>query len=376
MAWIELHSFNELFYSTYGNVLIIKLAIALPVVLLGTYHQLRIHNFISVIANVGRTGTITRSETYASKKSADSSKHLEQRIKDKDNWLIQKFANIVDRNKSNNDNNNTDSIDKGNIFPKFGFTVKVESLLAIFLLLVASMLTITSPNSMSMTAMPGMSNMPHTSTTPSSQMAMPDGQMQTKNSTLVKQTTIMNVNTKLEINPFYSGFNTFKITFTEPSSKPYTKVTGAELIFKNEKADIGPIVVTMKKIHPNVFSVGTFIGLPGEWNIALAAQRQADYDLNYAFTSKVTNAPSSSTRSQTSNANMQMQMQMNSGSSVGTNTNNHINSQNQEAMPKFDSFAILAIILSAILGIISWYTYRKSKEDLKLLIDRFEGGRR
>jgi hypothetical protein len=73
---------------------------------------------------------------------------------------------------------------------------------------------------------------------------------------------------------------------------------------------------------------------------------------------------------------MQMQMQMNSGSSIGTNTNNPINSQNQEVMPKFDSFAILAIILSAILGILSWYTYRKSKEDLKLSIDRFEVGRR
>jgi hypothetical protein len=328
-----------------------------------------------VIANVGRTGTITRSETYTSKNSADSSsKHLEQRIKDKDNWLIQKFASIVDRNKSNNNNNNTDSINKGSIFPKFGRTVKVESLLAIFLLLVASMLTITSPNSMSMASMPGMSNipnMPHTSTS-SSKMVMPDSQMQAKNSTLIKQTKIMNVNTKVEINPFYSGFNTFKITFTDPSGKPYTKVTGAELIFKNEKADIGPIVVTLKKIRPNIFTIGTFIGLPGEWNIALAAQRQADYDLNYDFTSKVTAAPPIPKQSQSSNANMQMQM--NSSSGAGTNTNNPINSQNQESMPKFDSFTILAIVLSVILGIVSWYTYKRSKEDLKLAIDRFEGG--
>jgi hypothetical protein len=202
-------------------------------------------------------------------------------------------------------------------------------------------------------------------------MVMPENQMQTKNSTLVKQAKIMDVNTKVEINPFYSGFNTFKITFTDPSGKPYTKVTDAELIFKNEKADIGPIVVTMKKIQPNIFTVGTFIGLPGEWNIAMAAQRQADYDLNYDFTSKVTNAPTSSTSSQTSNANMQMQMT--NGGAVGTNTNNPINSHNQETMPKFDSFAILALILSILLGIMSWYTYQKSKQDLKLAIDKFEG---
>jgi hypothetical protein len=199
-------------------------------------------------------------------------------------------------------------------------------------------------------------------------MAMTENQMQMKNSTLVKQAKIMNVNTKVEINPFYSGFNTFKITFTDPSGKPYTKVTGAELIFKNEKADIGPIVVTMKKIQPNIFAVGTFIGLPGEWNIAIAAQRQADYDLNYAFTSKVTSAPTTS--SQSSNSGMQM------STGVGTNSNssNPSNSQNQETIPKFDSFAILAIILSVLLGIISWYTYRRSKHDLKAAVDRFEGG--
>ena len=97
--------------------------------------------------------------------------------------------------------------------------------------------------------MPGMPNMAHSpSTTSSSQMAMTENQMQMKNSTLVKQAKIMNVNTKIEINPFYSGFNTFKISFTDPNGKPYTKITGAEMIFKNEKADIGPIVVTMNKI--------------------------------------------------------------------------------------------------------------------------------
>jgi hypothetical protein len=190
-------------------------------------------------------------------------------------------------------------------------------------------------------------------------MAMTGSQMQMKNSTYVKQVNIMNVNTKIEINPFYSGFNTFKITFTDPNGKPYAKVTGAELIFKNEKADIGPIVVTMHKIQPNIFTVGAFIGLPGEWNVAMAAQRQGDYDLNYAFTSKITNAPH-----QASNTNMRM---------VSSSSNDNINnSQNQEQMPKFDSFTLLAIILSVILGIISWYTYKRSKQDLKNTIDRFE----
>ncbi|HEY7082747.1 MAG TPA: CopD family protein [Nitrososphaeraceae archaeon] len=376
MAWIQLHSFNELFYSAYGNVLIIKLAIALPVVLLGTYHQIRIHNFISEIANIGKSRRVAtaNTENNRSKYSINNNKHLVQNFKDRDNRVIQKLSSLVVRNKKTN-HSGTNGISDASIFSRFGFTVKVESLLAILLLLVASLLTITSPNSMSMASMPGMSNMPNTLHAPSSSSQMPMSgnqmQMQTKNSTLVKQVKIMNVNGKIEINPFYSGFNTFKITFTDLSGKPYNKATGAELIFKNEKADIGPIVVTMKKIQPNVFTVGTFIGLPGEWNIALAAQRQADYDLNYEFTSKVTNAPSTftSTSSPSSNANMKM-----GTSNIGTNNNILGNSQNQEPMPKFDSFAILAIVLSVILVLISWYTYKRSKQDLIIAIDRFEGG--
>ena len=35
MAWIRLHSLNSLFSSAYGNILIIKLSVALPLVLLG-----------------------------------------------------------------------------------------------------------------------------------------------------------------------------------------------------------------------------------------------------------------------------------------------------------------------------------------------------
>jgi putative copper export protein len=358
MAWIQLHTFNELFNSAYGNVLIIKLAIALPVVLLGTYHQIRIHNFTTVIANIGNTGTTTTSDRNKAKNSI-SGNHLVQNFK-KENRVIRKLASMMARNKKNS-HDNVSIINKSSVFSRFASTIKIESLLAVFLLLAASLLSITSPNSMSMASMPNMVHI--TSTSSSSQMAMTENQMQMKNSTLVKQSTIMNVNTKIEINPFYSGFNTFKITFTDPNGKPYTKITGAEMIFKNEKADIGPIVVTMKKIQPNIFAVGTFIGLPGEWNIAMAAQRQADYDLNYAFASKITNAP------QPSNTNMNM------GSTSNDNNNNNIlTTQNQEQLPKLDSFAILAMILSILLGIISWYTYQRSKQDLKLTIDRIEGG--
>ena len=362
MAWIQLHTLNALFYSPYGNVLIIKLAIALPSVLLGTYHQTKIHSFIAMITNIGKVRAGISSPKGENGNNTSESKLIVQTLNNDDKKRkFQKLINLIARNKKNDysgvANNNINNNDE-TIFSRFGYTLRIESLLALAVLLVASLLSVTSPNSMSMTSMSGMSH--SASTAPSSHMAMTGSQVQMKNSTYVKQVNIMNVNTKIEINPFYSGFNTFKITFTDPNGKPYTKISDAEMIFKNEQADIGPIVATMNKIQPNIFTVtGGFIGQPGEWNVAMAAQRQADYDLNYAFNSKITNAPH-----QASNTNMKM---------ASSSSNDNIsNSQNQEQMPKFDSFTLLAIILSVILGIISWYTYKRSKQDLKNTIDRFE----
>jgi copper transport protein len=165
MAWIQLHTFSELFYSTYGNVLIIKLAIALPVVILGTYHQIRIHDFITVVTNIGKTGTITSSESNNIKNSIDN-KHLIQYFKNKDNRAIQKLSSLVARNKKNNHDNMSLNNDES-VFSRFGYTIKIESLLAVFLLLAASLLSITSPNSMSMASMSNMSNMPDMSHTTS-----------------------------------------------------------------------------------------------------------------------------------------------------------------------------------------------------------------
>ena len=58
-------------------------------------------------------------------------------------------------------------------------------------------------------------------------MNMTGMQTSVKNSTYVKQVSIMNINTKIEINPFYTGFNIFKIAFTDANGKPYTKVSSA-----------------------------------------------------------------------------------------------------------------------------------------------------
>ena len=162
----------------------------------------------------------------------------------------------------------------------------------------------------------------------------------------------MNVNTKIEINPFYSGFNVFKVTFTDTAGKPYTKVSTTEIVFSNTAADISNVVANLQKIGPGVFSVtGAYISQPGEWDIALAAQRVQDLDLNYEFTAKVTNAPSAP---QSSGAVNQP-----------PNTNNSM----QEPSPRFDSFAWLVIGLAAAVIFGSAFYYRRSKQELRRTVE-------
>jgi hypothetical protein len=77
-----------------------------------------------------------------------------------------------------------------------------------------------------------------------------------KNSSYIKEAKIMNVNTKIEINPFNSGFNTFKITFTDSNGKPYGNISTVRMVFKNDQADIGPITANLKSISTGVYAVG------------------------------------------------------------------------------------------------------------------------
>ena len=207
MAWIQLHSLNSLFNSSYGNILIIKLLIALPLVLLGVYHQLRLHKNAVLVASIGKAG----------RSSVDSTSNLGQTLHNNGNEIS-----------NNNDNFAKDKVKVKDIPSKFSKTIKIESLFAISVLLAASLLTITSPPVM---------NMPSMAMTPSSssQSNTMSGMSMTpvKNSTFVTQQNVLNVKTKIEINPFYSGFNVFKVTFTDTAGKPYTKVSTTEIVFSN-----------------------------------------------------------------------------------------------------------------------------------------------
>ncbi|HYA84315.1 MAG TPA: CopD family protein [Candidatus Bathyarchaeia archaeon] len=323
MAWTQLQSFNSLFSSSYGNILIIKLSIAVPLVLLGAYHQLRLHKNAVLIASIGKAG---RSGTGGA--GVDSSSQTP---------ISQTLHNNNDEINNNNNNFAKNKVKVKDIPSKFSKTIKIECLFAMGVLLAASILTISEPPVMNMSSM---------AMTSSNSNTMPG--MSMKNSTYTVQTKVMNVNTKIEINPFYSGFNTFKVTFTDAAGKPYTKVTSAEIVFNNAAADITNEVANLQKIGPGVFSVtGGYISQPGEWDMALSAQRVQDLDLYYEFTHTVTNAPSAS----------QSTVAVNQAATM------------QEAPPHFDSFAWLAIVLAAAVVFGSVFYYRRSKQELRKTVE-------
>ena len=120
MAWIHLHTAEAIFTSPYGNILSIKLLLILPMVILGGYHQIRLHGSLMTVAS----------------------------LKGKQEQQGEKI--------------NTHDMDpphdhKTNPFPlqydpsgKFSKTIKIESLIGIGVLVAASFLTITSPPSISL----------------------------------------------------------------------------------------------------------------------------------------------------------------------------------------------------------------------------------
>src|ERR687897_1699677 len=72
MAWIHLHTAEAIFTSSYGNILAIKLLLILPMVILGGYHQIKLHGSMMTVANFSR-GKQERHEEKRNTHSMESS---------------------------------------------------------------------------------------------------------------------------------------------------------------------------------------------------------------------------------------------------------------------------------------------------------------
>ncbi|MGN6630343.1 MAG: copper resistance CopC/CopD family protein [Candidatus Nitrosocosmicus sp.] len=378
MAWIHLHSFNALFDTQYGTTLIVKLLTILPVVILGGYHQLILHNYMLNLAYISKKRGYVKEEKVMSYKEKKGLGFLSNKIKTINNRISK------------------EEIKSSEVYAKFSKTIKIESILAIVVLFFASILTITSPPaSMNMPSMMTMmgdmgsigsstnmtSNNMNANTmnhNQSSSILSPQatknpntaGQKQ-ENSSYTTDVKIMDTNTNFQINPFYAGFNTFKVTFTGADGKPAKDVSNVILQFTNDEADIGPIVVTLNKVSEGAYSTfGGYLSQKGNWTIQLTAQRVNAYDLNNEFDVSVKQKPPLSPISSPSSLSNTVRLLNMSASATATDNTNTMNPH--EYAPSFDSFAILAIILSGLVIFGSTYYFRKSKQQLQKTLKMFE----
>ena len=320
MAWIQLHTLDSLFYTQYGINLIIKLSAALPMILLGAYHQVKVHKNIVLLASIG------------SKKKGSTSP------------------------------SNTISNTANGTVSKFGKTVKIESLIGIAVLFAASLLTITSPPSQ-------MHQQQEAGTTP-------DAGMETVTPGFSQEVTISGVDTTFEITPFHAGFNTFTVTLRDTAGSSPQNINAVFLRFTNPEARIGPIVATLNKTDDSgrYSAIGGYLSQTGNWTIDLIVQRISAYDLNHSFDVSLGASSSHDNNSMDMSADMNMQMQDHKAGTTSTKTNPQEDQlESPSPPPAFDSFAWLAIGLAVAVGFGSAYYFKKSKHQLENTLKILKG---
>jgi hypothetical protein len=124
------------------------------------------------------------------------------------------------------------------------------------------------------------------------------------------------------------------------------------MVFRNDQANIGPIIANLNQTSLEVYAVtGGYLSQPGQWDVSMAAQRLNDYDLNYKLTLNVTAAAPATPSSVTQTGNTSIQ---------------------EVPSPKLDSFALFAIGLAIVVGIISAYSYKRSNSELRKIIQMLE----
>jgi copper transport protein len=332
MAWIHLQTLDSLFYTPYGNNLIIKLSAALPMVLLGAYHQVKLHKTILVMATIGGS-------------KEGSQKHM-------------------DTTKNNTSNN---------AVSKFGKTIKIESLIGMGVLFAASLLTITSPPTQ-MTEQQGGAPAP-VPVTP--EMGMQNNTMTTPG--FSEQATISGVDVTLEITPFHAGFNTFTVTLRDAATgSPPQNINTVFLRLTNAEARIGPIVTTLNSTDDGsgrYSAVGGYLSQPGNWKIDLIVQRIGAYDLNHSFDVTLGTSSGHETMNMGADTNMHMEdHEASTATTISANTNaTEDELESPSVPPALDSFAWLAIGLSIAVGAASAYYFRKSKQRLQGTLKTLEG---
>jgi hypothetical protein len=146
------------------------------------------------------------------------------------------------------------------------------------------------------------------------------------------------------------------------------------MIFKNEQSDIGPITKKLNQISPGIYAItGGYMSQPGEWNIAMAAQRPSNYDLNYKFISIINSSSTDMSTTTDTKTNDKNDISRNEQGKLikNMNTDNSMKIEKlaTQTIDVSSPFTLSAITLAVIIGLVSFSFYKKSKQKLKTTID-------
>ncbi|HEY7109595.1 MAG TPA: CopD family protein [Nitrososphaeraceae archaeon] len=314
LAWIHINSVGDLLYSDYGKVLIIKLSIALPVLLLGAYHQFWIRRIF--------------------------------------NKLIP-FSTARQKQDTINPSSNTITTDKAVL--SIRTTIRVEAILALCILCAAAFLTVTP-----LPAYQDNTNYINNNNTPDSQIPSNS----TNQKSFVQEMSNQGVPLTLQISPFQVGFNNFTVTIPE-SSQNSSQISEVFMEFKKSDGSLGPIIAKLQRISPGMYSiVGGYLSQPSQWDMKITVQRLSAYDLNYRLSATVnnTNSAVSEAEHMDHEANMQMNMTMPMESTSAL-------SESQQASARSPYFDYLFLGLGIAVGGLSFIFYIQARKSMNTIQD-------
>jgi len=224
LAWLHIHSIEDLLASDYGKVLMVKLSIALPVLFLGAYHQFWIRRIFD-------------------KLSIRSDKQVENHKK------------LVNEK----------------VLSSIKSTVTFEAILAICILSAAAFLTVTPlPTYVDHGDIQNISN---------GNMSSPNVQAE-----FAQKLENQGVPITLTISPFHVGFNNFTVRIPMETQN-LSQISNVYIEFKKSDDSLGPIIAKLQTKDQGAYStIGGYLSQPGDWDLKATIQRIAAYDLNYRLT--------------------------------------------------------------------------------------------
>jgi len=311
LAWIHINSVGDLLYSDYGKVLIIKLSIALPVLLLGAYHQFWIRRIFNKL-----------------------------------------FPFSTARQQQDTFSRNSNTITNDKVLFSIRTTIRFEAILALCILCAAAFLTVTPLPAYQDNAKYNNNN------TPDSQIPSNT----TTQKSFVQELNNQGIPLTLQISPFQVGFNNFTVTIPEASQNS-SQISEVFIEFKKSDGSLGPIIAKLQRTSPGGYSiVGGYLSQPGQWDMKITVQRSSAYDLNYRLSATVnnTNTVVSDAEHMDHETNMQMNMSMPMESAPTV-------SESQQASARSPYFNYLFLGLGIAVGTLSFIFYIHARKSMNTI---------